>query len=689
MSLTVYLTLSLLVTCSARSSISSLRTIDDKNAETTFRRFLFNSGDKGGGGGTDPPQEGCPDKRVYITHVCDLVDLEPSRSDIDIRIALNSNLFWPQNIDVDCNGEGSDFVNSCRVPKNQIVQGNCFELTKSPSRLFRNLDTAPDLRVRITDVDDFFNDNREVRIRAEDWYNVNDCTLQSYESPKLNNDGSPVDVWIKYTVDSTGSATLPPPTPPPSRPSPAPSSAPTRCTDGIAESDILDGIASMETEIGAFTGVLRDFTNDGRRDRLLLYQGNHSTDLSRSLPLEDEDRELLWPALAAGAVRFGSLFAKASGPLSFVADAVGLGTDLFGLFGGDDEPSGPDPETLALFEQVFERFDAIDSKLESIEQQLQDGFEAIQDAIALDTAESIVREANNKLNSIQGAYDAYIVSRGAEGNAEYEESLRDICLDPINSAFTVFSQLQGLTSPGGDDALTSAFIAEAKSKSSTSVNTRIQWFRSNFSAMIMNMMIKAMYLYSSCLLPGCPNTNPVRKDRLDTMRVGLEESANYLSSLESQLSGLCPIKKIKVTRICNLAPALDTGIGENDGRLEVQVKTGSNVYWPADINRDCTSGNEQGGCSMRVRDVTGPEGQTTKCVAANRAATRTFTNSQTLSWTVVELDDRSFDDRINIELPGSRWYRSDNLCNTITLAASGKNAFDEYATLQFQVTSSD
>jgi len=98
-----------LVVSPAHSSILGSLFYSDYEEETTFRRILFEWETKGGNLDplTDPPTpapkvEGCPDKRVYITHICDLKDIESISSTIDLTIDVIGESVWPANVDRDC-----------------------------------------------------------------------------------------------------------------------------------------------------------------------------------------------------------------------------------------------------------------------------------------------------------------------------------------------------------------------------------------------------------------------------------------------------------------------------------------------------------------------------------------------------------------------------------------------------------
>merc|ERR1712032_28824 len=88
--------------------------------------------------------------------------------------------------------------------------------------------------------------------------------------------------------------------------------------------------------------------------------------------------------LASGVRSFSGLFtrSRASNFLSTAADMAQIGSLIF----GNDESSSPNYGPL--FDKVFDRFDAIDGRLDSIYQEIKDGFEAIKLVVQEEFAEN-------------------------------------------------------------------------------------------------------------------------------------------------------------------------------------------------------------------------------------------------------------------------------------------------------------
>lgn len=462
----------------------------------------------------------CPEKRVYITELCNLPDLDDDwfgrDTTMDIKVLLDSEQYWPRDLGADC--DGKTYKEACVIPDTYLMN-TCFSL-KSPGKLSFGTEASParDLKVTIYDEDIGTDEFLDVLVPVRDWYFPSNCEdnleLEFFVLNKLTS--------IKMLVDTIEEG-----------------------EEEICGADLATISVALET-----TAELLD----GMQDTLEKYVQLHDED--RMLRITNQNhRQLLFPALFAGA-RFlvsgiGSLvggFARGarSNPLGTTADITTIGSAWFSKNG----PAGQLPpdrweETEEYFQQVLARFDQVDSKLDGIQSQLQKGFQAIELVVSEAFAKQELDDwVNGHLAILDEDYRAYLnPSHTPATRLVYEEIFRDSCRTS-HSPFTTFKVLYShscsdcqLSSGSSQQFILDTFV-DLANKNIDDLTERVLWFRKSFGTVIMGAMAESMYLHSVCLYQPyevCQNEDPVWVARLEDMATAMEEVAVSLTNAEQRL----------------------------------------------------------------------------------------------------------------------------------------------------------
>ena len=484
---------------------------------------------------TAPPKtsvyDRCPVRKIRITEICDLPDLDDdffgSDHTMDIKLLVNDDQYWPQNVLQDCLPDYGSYYDTCVIPDSTLMIG-CFALPNPIDLVMSEDDDAPPLKVTIYDKDIITDDFLDIIIPKEDWWYFPDdsesCHLRE-QSLEFQTGNSRSSARIKMTVVAGETVD---------------SLSPNLC--GITSEDpaqeLGKGLLATSQEFQKLQTVLNEYVTL-----------NNVRHLRR--------RNLFFGALIAGGralvsgVRaFGGLFARGaranSGRLSALADFASIGSALLSLNGPGDESAA---EQKALFDKVFERFDEIDRQLDGIERQLQDGFEQIELVIQEEFAQQELDEwINVHLSILADDYRAFRdASHTAETRPAYEDIFRDRCRSSY-SPYTIFKvlyshacetcQLLGVGQPSRQYIL-DTFVDLAQSNlEDVAVTDRVLWFRKSFGTVMVAALTEAMYLHSVCLYQPeavCQNEDPVWANRLEEMGDALDEIAASLTDAELRL----------------------------------------------------------------------------------------------------------------------------------------------------------
>jgi hypothetical protein len=465
----------------------------------------------------------CPDKRLRITHICNLPDLDDDwfgrDTTMDIKVLFDNQQYWPRDVQADC-PDGKNYKEACVISDTFLMVG-CYELN-NPAALAigteeGNLLEPRDLKITIYDEDIGTDDFLDIFVPLDDWYFPSNC-----------DDGLDLEFFVKNKATSV------------------------KVT--------VDTIEEGEEEL---CGANLDVVNVGLRDTAAVLEGMQTTldqyvklheDADRRLLRHDKHRQLLFPALFAGArflatgvTRLVGGFARGAArntnPLSVLADITTIGSVWFSSNG----PAASDhwEETEDYFKQVLERFDVIDTKLDGIQSQLQKGFQAIELVINQAFAKQELDDwVNGHLKILDEDYRAYLnPAHTPETRKAYEDVFRNSC-GKDHSPFTTFKALYShsckacnLLDGASQQYILDTFVELANSNFED-LTDRVLWFRKSFGTVIIGAMTEAIYLHSVCLYQldsVCQNEDPVWIERLEKMGTAMEEVASSLVEAEKQL----------------------------------------------------------------------------------------------------------------------------------------------------------
>jgi hypothetical protein len=314
------------------------------------------------------------------------------------------------------------------------------------------------------------------------------------------------------------------------------------------------------------------------------------------------------------------------------------------------EPDGPDIQ--ALFDQVNERFDAIDNKLDDINSLVLEGFRELKMVINEAFAEQELDDwiTNGHLSILQDDYKAFMnPNHTPETKLKYESIFRTSCQE-THAPYTIFKFLYSNTCStcdklGGrsNQYILDSYITRAND-SFDSIPDRIKSFRKGFVQLMISSMMQTFYLHSVCLYQDsgvCQNLDPVWLERLGEMASAMEESALSLSRSEERLK--CKYKYVKVVHICDFK----RGGGTNCGWFTAGM-TDRYPYWPTAIDQ-CPAGGyrfDRPNCKLSGSCI----------IPTDDIEPVLFTSGKVIKiYTDEECDEYVW--RLNrIEIPASDWY---------------------------------
>jgi hypothetical protein len=93
----------------------------------------------------------CGTKRVQVTHLCNLPELESIfENDAELKVSIDDQAYWPQNEQTDCSPYGVD-TGACIVPK-ILFMTMCFPLKNAVEKVYTTAPTSRSMRITVTDV---------------------------------------------------------------------------------------------------------------------------------------------------------------------------------------------------------------------------------------------------------------------------------------------------------------------------------------------------------------------------------------------------------------------------------------------------------------------------------------------------------------------------------------------------------
>mmetsp|Transcript_5482 Transcript_5482/g.8042 ORF Transcript_5482/g.8042 Transcript_5482/m.8042 type:complete len:401 (-) Transcript_5482:155-1357(-) len=170
---------------------------------------------------------GCPMKTVQVTHICNVPDLDDdifgNDVTLDIKILIEDEVYWPQDVLSDCSSTYGSYKGSCVIPDTSLT--GCFPLANSIQQNFvhplpNTVSSRGSLKITIYDVDILSDDFIDILVPNSDWYDPITCEDYEFEATAEKNSAR-----IKMTVTSRDSAT--PSASPTFTKSPAVTSSPT------------------------------------------------------------------------------------------------------------------------------------------------------------------------------------------------------------------------------------------------------------------------------------------------------------------------------------------------------------------------------------------------------------------------------------------------------------------------------
>jgi hypothetical protein len=152
---------------------------------------------------------GCPMKTVQVTHICNVPDLDDdvfgNDVTLDIKILIEDEVYWPQDVLADCSSTYGSYQGSCVIPDTSLT--GCFPLANSIQQTFayplpNTVSSRGSLKVTIYDVDIVSDDFIDILVPNGDWYNPTTCEDYEFETTAEKNSAR-----IKMTVTSQDAAT--------------------------------------------------------------------------------------------------------------------------------------------------------------------------------------------------------------------------------------------------------------------------------------------------------------------------------------------------------------------------------------------------------------------------------------------------------------------------------------------------
>ncbi|KAL7531593.1 hypothetical protein ACHAXR_004126 [Thalassiosira sp. AJA248-18] len=462
---------------------------------------------------TSAGDEECRKKRIKITEICNVPDLDEGQT-MEIKILVNDQHYWPKQVETDCMKEyGSSYQDSCVVADSSVA--GCFPLRNSIEIPF-GLDSesiGEQIKVTIVDTDFFWDDLVEVFVPKEGWYRPNLCEKKELEFAQSSYEGS---ARIKMVVDF-GEVENP-------------------C--GVEEEAIISGLGDAAAALENVQLGLLEYVKavELKRRRLIF-------------PLLATGFRFMAGAVASGGRSFVRLFTRQTrlgNALSTTADMTEIGSLLFSVLGDNkDAPLGSN-NNEALFDKVFDRFDQIDSQLDSIQVQIRDGFKEIKLVVEEEFAQQELDDwITFRLGiKLKGDYQGYMDrSHTSLTREKYEDTFRETC-NGDHSPYNIFQVLYSYSCRdcqrfGGKakNFFLDTYINLAKANFETPME-RVLWFRRSFGTVIIGALTEAIYFYSVCLYRSsdeCKVVDPVWDARLQEMGDALEEVVIGLGEAETKL----------------------------------------------------------------------------------------------------------------------------------------------------------
>lgn len=139
----------------------------------------------------------CRTKKVRITHICNLPDLDSpfifKDDNMDIKLEIGDEVYWPKDVFQDCSDGMGAFNNACIIPDEKLMNG-CYALTNNREMEFTSPQT---LAITIRDKDIGFDDIIRYFVDASEWYDSMQCA--TFQLEQIDRDTGAV---IKVTIES-------------------------------------------------------------------------------------------------------------------------------------------------------------------------------------------------------------------------------------------------------------------------------------------------------------------------------------------------------------------------------------------------------------------------------------------------------------------------------------------------------
>jgi len=582
-----------------------------------------------------PSEAGCRRKRLTITHICNLPDLDDVFLDstMEIKVLVQNKIYWPQNAEEDC--DTGIYAEACEISDYKLMQA-CYPLKNSIELVFNSKPPTELFQITIYDVDMGTDERIDIYIPTADWYDRQHCGLNTFDVQSKTSTAH-----IKMSVFSEETF----PTPKPSeRPSNFPSSSQSPTNRCGLDFDLLPvGLQASSNALEEVSASLASFATLG----------------------EGSGRRLLWKALSSLTMSFKKSYIGRSmlqeGPISSLADfctiagALSSGLDFFGLGVGawKDEP---DPMSQ-YFEKILDKLDVIENKLDNIEERIEEGFNQLTNIIYFQDAKNILDDLLHvQLAGLRSDYRFYLLNSGTSVAASYEQIFRTSC-QMEHSPFDIFAGLYGHSCRECDKFNNQRFtylldtFVDIAIDEFAEPKDRILWFRQAFSTIIIGAMVETIYLHSVCLYTdnadSCPLDNLARSQILEEMGEALVEVGGALSNAEERLK--CRRKLVKITHICDL-PDMDPAILQ-DNDMDIQVEIDDEIYWPQDssICGGTFHGNFVNSC------VIPDELLMNKCFKLSKSQQWAYDEPKELEITIRDVDVGT-DETIRFKADSSIWH---------------------------------
>lgn len=455
----------------------------------------------------------CLKKRIRITEICNISGLDDEL--VEMKVLVNDQPYWPKQVQSDCmDAYGSD-GQTCVVPESTLA--DCFSLKNSVELQF-GVDGAPvteQIKVTIVDDDFFWDDIVEIFVQKEDWYSPNKCEKKEIE---ISQDSSSWSARIKVMVDF----------------------GEVKNTCGVEEEALVSGLNDAAVALENVQKGLAEYV-----------KGVEEPTLRRKLifPLLASGFRLMAGAVSTGGRSFVKLFTRQtrlSNALSTTADMTEIGSFLLSILGDDRDSSTILNNNGVLLDKIFDRFDQIDSQLDSIQLQIQGGFEEMKLVVEQEFAEhEFDKWINFRLGvMLHGDYKGFMDrTHTKQSRADYATKFRATCNGDF-SPYNIFQVLYSYSCLGcqqfsgkAHQYFLDTYVNLANQKFETPMD-RVIWFRKSFGTVIIGAMTESVYLYSVCLNrkeDECEIIDPVWDARLEEMGDALNEVVNSLGEAESRL----------------------------------------------------------------------------------------------------------------------------------------------------------